>query len=63
MENKRDTTLRSTVIGLFIMSGTWILKHFAKLPDVADGLLTGVGIGIMLLPFLQKKKRLNCNES
>ena len=43
-------------IGLLILSAGLMLRHFATLPDFANGLLMGVGIGILVLSLIYKGK-------
>ena len=46
-------------IGLFFNSAVLIFTHFYNLPDFITGILMGIGLGLMLTPFiLQKKKNL-----
>jgi len=42
--------------GLFILSAGLMLRHFATLPDFANGLLMGVGIGIIFLSLIYMGK-------
>lgn len=42
-------------IGLFFLSGTMIITQFTNTPDVVSGLLFGIGIGLIALPFILKK--------
>jgi hypothetical protein len=42
-------------IGLLLMSSTFVIQHFSKVSDFTDGLLKGVGIGLMLLALLLPK--------
>jgi hypothetical protein len=39
-------------IGLFLLSASFMVKHFVTLPDFANGLLIGVGIGIIFLSLI-----------
>lgn len=40
--------------GLFLLAGSFILKHFFALPDFADGFLKGAGIGIIFLSLIKQ---------
>lgn len=42
-------------IGLFWTSGTLLISQFRNIPDGIKGILFGIGIGLMLLPFILKK--------
>jgi hypothetical protein len=42
--------------GLFCMSASFIVSHVLHLNDFFDGLLKGVGLGLMLFSFPYKKK-------
>ena len=47
-------------IGLMIISISQIASHFIKLPDLALGSLTGIGIGVMFLAFIRQKQSPVC---
>lgn len=36
-------------VGLLLISASFILSHFVAMPDFWDGMLKGVGIGIVFL--------------
>lgn len=42
-------------VGLLLMSASFILSHFVKMPDFVDGALKGVGIGIIFLSLIKGK--------
>ena len=42
-------------IGLFLLSGTMAITHFKIVPDIVSGLLFGIGIALMVLPFIFKR--------
>ena len=42
-------------IGLFLLSGTMAITHFKIIPDIVSGLLFGIGIALMVLPFIFKR--------
>lgn len=46
-------------IGLFLLSGTILITQFTPMPDIARGLLFGIGIGLMILPYLIRKVKPN----
>lgn len=43
-------------IGLLLLSASFILKHYTQLPDVADGFLKGLSIGILFLSLVTYAK-------
>ncbi len=53
---KKKGNLILLYIGLFFNSVVLILSHYTKLPDFVMGCLMGIGIGIMLL-FLIRRRR------
>ena len=44
-------------VGLMISVASQIAAHFTKMPDFASGILTGIGIGIMLLALIRQKRK------
>jgi cyanate permease len=42
-------------IGLFFLAGTLLFTQFENTSDMVKGLLFGIGIGLILLPFIVKK--------
>lgn len=44
------------VIGLLLFAGSKIITRYLDLPDFAEGLLIGTGIGLIIAG-IQKKKR------
>ena len=46
--------------GLLFMSATFIIGHFANIPDLAGGLLKGIAIGLILLALPLPKFRKTC---
>lgn len=52
----RKTELLYITLGLLILSAAQILNHFYTLADGFLGLLTGFGIGTMLLFFILRRK-------
>ncbi|MDT3401386.1 hypothetical protein [Mucilaginibacter terrae] len=47
---KTDLPIRLLMpAGLFIISASFIVGHYTALPDFANGLLLGVGIGLIFL--------------
>ncbi len=52
---KKENKIIFIVIGLFIMSGSQIVGHYYKMPDLLSGILMGVGLGIMILSFIRRK--------
>lgn len=41
-------------IGLLLLSTSFIIEHFFIVPDFFDGILKGVGIGIILLALIKQ---------
>lgn len=48
-------------VGLFFLAGTLTLSQFQNIPDLLKGLLFGIGIGLIALPFILK--RINPTEN
>lgn len=44
------------VIGLLLMTGSFFLEEVVQLPNLVKGLILGIGIGLIIL-FLVRKKR------
>jgi hypothetical protein len=44
-------------IGLLLISLTFVVDHFIKLGDFTDGVLKGLGIGIILVSLYRSKYR------
>lgn len=44
-------------IGLLVFSGALIKNHFYAPSDLLAGALVGIGVGLMLLPFILWKMR------
>ncbi|MGC4102591.1 hypothetical protein [Ferruginibacter sp.] len=42
-------------VGLFFLTATIALTQFKSMPDLVRGLLFGIGIGLVALPFVLKK--------
>lgn len=59
MKQKFEKRFVLIPIGLFLISGTLIVAKFQPMPDLVRGLLFGTGFGLMILPFLYRKIRLN----
>jgi hypothetical protein len=47
-------------IGVFLLSATFVLRHYFTINDFSDGILKGIGIGLMIysliLPRNQRSK-------
>jgi len=41
--------------GLLLISASLILRHFVTMPDFADGIFKGVGIGFIFLSLIKSK--------
>lgn len=52
-----NVSLLLVSIGLLWISGVLILSRYASLPDIADGFLMGIGIGIMILALIKRYSR------
>ncbi|MBN9295616.1 MAG: hypothetical protein J0I41_01335 [Filimonas sp.] len=44
-------------VGLFVIAGTFILSRLVHVSDMVKGLLMGIGIGLMALFFIARKKQ------
>lgn len=42
-------------IGLFFLAGSTIIAQFVNVSDNGKGILFGIGVGLILLPFILKK--------
>lgn len=52
---KKNQRLILISVGIFICVLSQIFVHFTKIPDFAAGGIMGIGIGIMILSFINKK--------
>ena len=43
-------------IGLLVISASFIIKRFVTIPDFANGLIYGVGFGIIILSIIYKSR-------
>ena len=50
---KKGTVL--VIIGLFVLSVSFVISRYAPMPDMVRGLLMGIGIGLLVLPLILKK--------
>lgn len=57
---KKGKSLQLIVIGLLIITGSQIVGHYFKMPDLVSGILMGTGIGLMIFSLLRQKLRPNC---
>lgn len=48
------------VAGIFIFSLSFVITHVFHTPDAVNGLLKGIGIGLMLLGLLRPKRSEKC---
>ena len=55
MKQKIGQSFMLIPIGLFLLSGTMAITHFKIVPDIVSGLLFGIGIALMVLPFIFKR--------
>lgn len=46
--------------GIFIFSLSFVITHVFHTPDAVDGLLKGIGIGVMLLGLERSKRSEKC---
>ena len=51
MKQSNQTLVLTTAIGISIVAGAQIANHIIHLSDITHGLLTGVGLGIMIIGF------------
>lgn len=47
-------------VGLLVCSAAQLAGHYTAMPDFATGSLTGIGIGLLLLSFVQAKPTPEC---
>ncbi|MBS1524755.1 MAG: hypothetical protein JST19_03840 [Bacteroidetes bacterium] len=43
-------------IGLFILSASFIVKHYWPQADFADGFMKGLGITLMIVMFIRQRR-------
>lgn len=55
MKQKFGKSFMLIPIGLFLLSGTMAITHFKIVSDIVSGLLFGIGIALMVLPFIFKR--------
>lgn len=44
-------------LGLFVISSSFILKHFINLSDAENGFIIGVGIGLEIVSLIYYRKK------
>lgn len=42
--------------GTLFMSSTLVIRHYVHVTDFIDGILKGIGIGLMILALINQKK-------
>ena len=52
---KRKQTSVLLFVGLLIMSLSIVITRYTHLPDFISGLITGIGIGIVILGFIRQR--------
>lgn len=58
MKIKSDKTFLLIPIGLFVLSLSLLMRQLYHMQDLQSGILTGVGLGLILLPFVIRKIKL-----
>jgi exosortase/archaeosortase len=59
---KRKKYIALITLGALLMSFTFILKHYITVPDLIDGLLKGVALGLLILTAVIELKKKNQPE-
>ena len=49
MEAKRKVPFHLLIVGALLMSAPYILKRYMLLGDTVDGVLRGIGIGLLVV--------------
>lgn len=57
---KKGKNLQLIIIGLLVNSGSLIVSHYWKMPDLMSGFLMGTGISLLILSLLRQRFRPNC---
>lgn len=61
MKNQFPARLMAAM-GLIIISASFFVRHYTQMPDFADGLMKGIGIGMIVVALI-KQTRLKRKES
>lgn len=58
MKRSNKNYIVLVILGVLFMSLSFIFQHYAYIPDIVDGILKGISIGLLLLGvvFLYKEK-------
>lgn len=59
MDKRKNQLLQLTSIGLILVALTQVIWHYLEIPDFYNGLLIGVGIGLMLFSLKKNRKKQN----
>ncbi len=43
-------------VGTLFMSATLVVRHYTPVTDFIDGILKGIGVGLMILALIKQKK-------
>ena len=57
MKNKFGRSFILMPIGLFVLASALLLSALTTLPDPIKGILFGIAIGLLLLPFIKLQLR------
>lgn len=59
MDKRKNQLLQLASIGLILVALTQVIWHYFEIPDFYNGLLIGVGIGLMLFSLKKNRKKQN----
>ena len=55
--NKQQLPL--LIMGIFVLSIAQIVTHFVQLPDFANGLFMGIGLGLLAISLIKSHLQIN----
>ncbi|MBS1501562.1 MAG: hypothetical protein JST32_05840 [Bacteroidetes bacterium] len=55
----KNINLYLFVTGLFVLSGSFIMKHYWPQADFADGFMKGLGITLLIAMFIRQRRLSN----
>lgn len=62
MKRKKFVISPLLPIGLLVMSAPFVINRFTEISDFDDGILRGIGVGLILLALLLPKFRTLCSN-